>query len=112
MQEEVAEVADEGIAFREGEAVSGDGPEDGDQGHEDETMHHGGQHVLAADQATVEERQAGAGHHEDEGGADEHPGVIAGALGGFDGRFRGGEALFESGGREGCLSEGQIGQQG
>ena len=44
---------------------------------------------LRAHQAAVEERQAGAGHHQDQRRADQHPGVVARALRGFDGRLQG-----------------------
>ena len=35
---------------------------------------------LRAHQAAVEERQAGTGHQQDQGGGDQHPGVVAGGL--------------------------------
>ena len=79
-QEEVLEAADEPVAVTEGQRVADDGPEDGDQAHHGEALHHGAEDVLFADQAAVEEGQSGAGHEQDEGGGDQHPGVVAGGL--------------------------------
>src|SRR5262249_7034480 len=44
---------------------------------------------LSPDQPAVKESQSGAGHHQDQGRADQHPGVISGALGGPGGGFQG-----------------------
>ena len=87
IQEQVAEVAEEGVTFREGEAIANECPEDGDQTHQREGMHDGGKHILAADQTAIEQRKPGPGHHQDQGCADQHPGVIAGGLRGLGGRF-------------------------
>ncbi len=76
VEEEVVEISDEAVAGAEGEAEADDAPEDGDDGHHGEALHHGGEDILAADEASVEEGEAGAGHHEDKGRADEHPGVV------------------------------------
>ena len=73
-----------GVAFGEREAVTDDRPQNGDDRHQAEALHHGGEDVLAAHQAAVEQREAGSGHHQDQGGADQHPGVVAGALCGGD----------------------------
>ncbi len=64
VQKQVAEIAEEGRAFAEREAVADDGPQHADDGHQDEAVHHGAEDVLAADQAAVEKRQARAGHHQ------------------------------------------------
>jgi hypothetical protein len=48
-------------------------------------------------QAAVKERQSGAGHHKDQSGTDQHPGVIAGALCGLDGSFQGCDLRVEIG---------------
>ena len=68
-----------------------------DHRHQDEAVHHGAEHVLAPHQAAVEQRQAGTGHHEDQRGADQHPGVVARALGGFDGSLQIADASFGCG---------------
>jgi hypothetical protein len=80
-QEEVAQVADERVARGEHQAVAADRPQQGDDGHHGEALHHGAEHVLLAHQAAIEQSQAGAGHHQHERGTDQHPGVIAGRLG-------------------------------
>ena len=43
------------------------------------------ENIFAADQTAVEQREAGTGHHQDQRGAGEHPGVVAGGLRGFGG---------------------------
>jgi hypothetical protein len=48
--------------------------------HHGEALHHDGQHVFAADQATVKEREAGAGHEQNERGADQHPAIVCSRL--------------------------------
>ena len=70
------EAADESVAVAESERVAEDGPEDGDQAHHGEALHHGAEDVFSANQAAVEEREAGAGHEQNERGGDEHPGVV------------------------------------
>jgi hypothetical protein len=80
LEEEVLEAADEPVAVAEGQRVADDGPENGDQAHHGEALHHGAEDVLLAHQAAVEERQSGAGHQQDQGGGGQHPGVIAGKL--------------------------------
>ena len=90
-QEEVLKAADEAVAVAKGQRVADDGPENGDQAHHGEALHHGAEDVLAAHQAAVEERQAGAGHQQHQGGGDQHPGVVAGRLGVLDGLLQGGD---------------------
>ena len=80
LQEEVLEAADKPVAVAEGQRVADDGPENGDQAHHREALHHGAEDVLLAHQAAVEERQAGAGHQQNQGGGGQHPGVVAGEL--------------------------------
>ena len=63
-KEREAESADEWVAVVERQAVADDRPDDADDGHQDEALHHRRQDVLAADQAAVEQRQARAGHHQ------------------------------------------------
>ena len=66
---------------REGEAVADSPPEDGDEAGAAEALGQHRQHVLAADQAAVEQRQAGQGHEQHQRGADHHQAVVAGAGG-------------------------------
>ena len=97
-QEEVLEAADEGVAVAEGQRIAHDGPDHGDQAHHGEALHHGAEDVLFADQAAVEEGQAGAGHEQNQGGGDQHPGVVAGGLGILDGLLEGGDLGLGYGG--------------
>ena len=86
------------LSFVEYQTVTEQGPEHRDQGHHGEALHHGGQHILLAYQAGVEERQPRAGHHEHQRRAGQHPGVVAGGL-----RVR--HPLFDLGqplGADGC----------
>ena len=71
------ESADEEIAVAEGEGVAEDGPQDGNQAHHGEALHHGAENVFAANQAAVEEGKSGAGHEEHQSGGNQHPGVVA-----------------------------------
>ena len=79
------ETAEEVAALRERDAVAVDGPQQSAQreGHED--LHQDREHVLAADQPAVEKEEPRDAHHQDQGGADEDPGVVAGG-GSGDGR--------------------------
>jgi hypothetical protein len=97
-QEGVLQSADEAVARAEGQRVADHGPENGDQAHHGEALHHGAEDVLAAHQAAIEKDQAGSGHHQDQGGRDQHPGIVAGGLGVMDGLGELGN-LFLSGGR-------------
>ena len=63
----------------EDQAVTKGPPEDRDETGDAQALGEHRQHVLLADQATVEEREAGQRHEEDERGARHHPGVVAGA---------------------------------
>ena len=81
-QEQVAQVADERVARAEHQAVAAHRPQQGDHRHHGEALHHGAEHVLLAHQPAVEQSQAGTRHHQHQRGADQHPGVIAGRLGG------------------------------
>jgi hypothetical protein len=87
----VMESANEAVAGSKGEAVADQSPEHGDDAHHGKALHHGGEHIFAANQAAVEERKSRAGHHQDQGGAGEHPGVIAGGDGGGRGRLSHGD---------------------
>ena len=91
VQQRIAQIADERGTLTKSQAVTHQRPKHGDYGHQNKTLHHGAEHVLGADKATVEQRQSGSGHHEDQGGAGQHPCVIAGTLGrlgcGFQGSY-------------------------
>ena len=91
VEEEIIEAADEAVSVAEGEGITDQRPEDGDEAHHGKALHHGAEHVFSADEAAVEERQAGAGHEQDEGGGDQHPGVVAGRLCVGDGFLEGGD---------------------
>ena len=79
-QAEVVQVADHAADIRaKGKAVSPQHPLHADHGQQNETLHQGGQHVLAAHQAAVEQRQARRHHHQDEHRRGQHPGGVAGA---------------------------------
>ena len=81
----------------EGERVADDGPDDGDQAHHGEALHHGAEDVLPADEAAIEEGETGSGHEQDEGGGDEHPCVVAGGLGVLDGLLKGADLSLGDG---------------
>ena len=100
-EEEVLEAADEGVAVTEGQRVSADGPDDGDQSHHGKALHHGAEDVLFAHQAAIEERQSGTGHEQHQGGGDQHPCVVAGGLGILDGLQDGGDLSLGYGGLRG-----------
>ncbi len=99
-QEGVLEAADKHVAVAEGQRVADNGPENCDQAHHGEALHHGAENVFAAHQAAVEERQAGAGHQQHQRGRGEHPGVVAGGLSALDGLLKGGDLGL--GGRSLC----------
>ena len=61
----------------EGQRVPDDDPDDADDRHRGEAVHHRAQDVLGPDEAAVEHRQAGH-HQQHEGGGGEHPGRGAG----------------------------------
>ena len=83
-QEDVFESADKAVAVGKGQRVSNDCPEDRDQAHHGEALHHGAEDVLAPYEAAVEQREAGAGHQQHKGGGDQHPGVVGIHLGRMD----------------------------
>ena len=81
-EEEARQAADIGVdpaAVGEGERVADDHPDHGHQAGDGEALHDGGEHVLLAHHAAVEQRQAGDRHEQDERGGGEHPGGVAGA---------------------------------
>ena len=58
-----------------GQAVAEQHPEHADQGHGRKAHHHGVEHVAAAHEAGVKQRQGG-GHHQHQGGADQHKAIV------------------------------------
>ena len=85
------------VAVPEGQRIADDRPDDGDQAHHGEALHHGAEDVLLAHQAAVEERQSGAGHQQHQRGGDQHPGVVARRLGVLDGLLQGGDLRLRGG---------------
>ena len=111
VQEQVSKIADERRSLAKRQAVTHHAPNNRHQSHHDEALHHGGEHVLLAHQPAVKQRQTRSGHHQDQGGADQHPGVVAGALSGFGGGFQSGQFFFDGRGRLGSnLGKGGRGQ--
>ena len=90
VQEQVLQASDEGSAFGENEAVAGDRPDHCNDGHHDEAMHHGAEHILSPYKTSVKERETWTGHHENQSGAHEHPGVVARRLRAFSRSLHGG----------------------
>jgi hypothetical protein len=60
----------------EAQAVPYKCPQQRNQRHQREALHHGGQHVFPPHQPAVKQRQAGTCHHQHQRGADQHPGVV------------------------------------
>ena len=64
---------------------------------------------LLPHQPAVKQSQARAGHHQHQRGADQHPGVVAGALGGFHRGFEVGDPGLS--GRRHSLCQSKGGQE-
>jgi len=94
-EKEMFEASDEGVAMPEGQRIAADGPDHRHQTHHGEALHHGAKDVLLADQPTIEEGQAGAGHQQDQGRGGEHPSVVARRLGCGGGGLVGFEGLLQ-----------------
>ena len=78
IETEPASVADPATDIRtKSQAVSPKHPLKTDDGDNDETMHDGPENVFAAHQATIEEKQSGDRHHENESRGRQHPCRIA-----------------------------------
>jgi hypothetical protein len=75
-QEEVMESAYKARARTERQAVAHQSPQHGDNGHHGKALHHGGEHVLLANESAIEKGQSGTRHHENQSGTREHPGVV------------------------------------
>ena len=65
-------------ATGEGEGVANSEPEDGDKAGDGKRLHHGREHVLRARETTIEQRQAGDGHHQHQARRGEDPRSVAG----------------------------------
>ena len=75
-EEGLREATDERAASK-GDAVAVDHPDQRDDADGVEDVRQNRQHVLRADEAAVEQREAGNGHQQHEHGGDEHPRVVA-----------------------------------
>ena len=69
--------AHEAVAGPEGQRVADQRPQNGNEPHHGEALHHGSQDVLAADQAAIKKSQTGRGHQQNQRGGDQHPGIVA-----------------------------------
>ena len=76
LEQDLVERTEEGITFREGNAVAVHNPQQADQRKHDEDLNQQGQYVLLANQTTVEERQPRDGHKNHERRTNHDPGVI------------------------------------
>ena len=77
LQKQSVEATEKGVAFSERNAVTVNRPENDDERERYEHLHQHRQHVLAADQAAVEQRETRDGHHNDQERGDEHPRRVA-----------------------------------
>ena len=68
VHEQAVKSTNVGVAFGECQAVSVDEPQNSDQGEGHHHLHKDRQHVLAANQAAVEQGQARHHHHDDQDG--------------------------------------------
>ena len=68
-----------GVPGREGQAVADRPPEQRDQAGDAHALRHDREHVLAAHEAAVEERETRQRHEQHQRGADHHEAVVAGA---------------------------------
>jgi len=77
-EECVRKIANDRTAAAKRQAVPDQSPQDRDQSHHGEALHHDRQRILAAHETAVEERQSRSGHHQHQRRADEHPGIVSG----------------------------------
>ncbi len=70
LHEEPVGAADEGVTGGEGERITVDAPEHREQREAHEHLHQDRQHVLRADQAAVEQSEAGHGHEQHQRGGE------------------------------------------
>ena len=113
LEEQLVQRANEWVARGERRAVAIQDPQHIDHRGDHKNLHQHRQHVLAADQAAIEQRQARDGHQNDEHGGHNHPGGVA-LVGhrcrrsGFSsgGCFSGGRRCCGRSGCGGCRSSG------
>ena len=67
-----------GTIAGEGERVADDRPQDRNEEGRGETLRHGGEHVLLAHHAGIEQRKARDRHHQHQAGRADHPGGVGG----------------------------------
>ena len=65
-QEYVVQMANETTTTAKRQAIADERPQNRDDGHHREALHHGAQHILFSNQAPIKQRQARAGHHQHE----------------------------------------------
>ena len=75
-KEEGEWIADEGVTFSKGHPIAKNKPKYADQGDEKKALHHGGEDILGSHQSSIKKGEAGGGHEEDKGGAEEHPSIV------------------------------------
>ena len=104
IQEGEVQISNDWRRTTERQAVADEGPQHRNDSHQDKAVHHGAEDVFATDQAAVEEGEPRAGHHEDQRGAGEHPGIVARTLGRLRSRFEGRDSRLEI--RDGLAGQG------
>ncbi len=68
---------------------------------------YGAENVFLADEAAIEQGEAGPGHQQHQGSRYQHPGVVAGGLGALDCLLKGGNLSLCVRRRAGWLGESQ-----
>jgi hypothetical protein len=79
-QEHLGETANEAVestTIGKGKRVAVGDPQDHGDGGDHQDLHEDRQHVLGAHEATVEQRETGNDHQQNEDGGNQHPGGIA-----------------------------------
>ena len=102
-QQRAIEIAERRRIAREGERVAEKCPQNRDKAHRRNALRHGGEHVLLAHHAGVEQREARDRHHQHQRGRGDHPGGVAGV----DLRC-GGRGLSANAGVASALSEASV----
>ena len=90
-QEDVLKAADEAVSCSKCQRIAHQRPQNRDEPHHGETLHHGAQNVLAADQAAIKESQTRSRHQQHQCGGDQHPGIISRGLGIANGLLKDGD---------------------
>jgi hypothetical protein len=68
--------ADKGAVAGESQRVAEHGPQNGNQERRRQALRHGGEHVLLAHHAGIEQREPRDGHHQHQPGGGDHPGGV------------------------------------